>query len=141
MVIGADVIVGFPGETDDDFEETRSLIEASMLDYLHVFSYSDRKGTPASALSGKVDPITIRRRNDVLTEISRRLRAAANLRQVGQTLGVIAEHKKVKQGIFWGVADNYTKVKLPMSYDGGRQIVQYEVTEAHDDYVDGRLLW
>lgn len=140
IVVGADVIVGFPGETDDDFDDTRAMVDSDFLNYLHVFSYSDRKNTPASELPDKVDPRVVRSRNDVLSAISKRLRAATNSRQVGKTLGVIAEHKRIKKGEFWGVADNYTKVKLPMSFDGGRQIAPYRVIRAFDDYVDGELV-
>ncbi len=52
--IGSDVIVGFPGETDDDFEQLASYLEGSPLTHLHVFPYSDRPGTAASAMPGKV---------------------------------------------------------------------------------------
>ena len=52
--IGSDIIVGFPGETDDDFEQLASYLERSPLTHLHVFPYSDRPGTAASAMSGKV---------------------------------------------------------------------------------------
>ena len=71
--IGSDVIVGFPGETDDDFEELASYLARSPLTHLHVFPYSDRPGTEASALTGKVHGSVIKERSHQLREISRAL--------------------------------------------------------------------
>ncbi len=136
-VIGADVIVGFPGETDEDFAKTRRVVESGVIDYLHVFSYSDRPGTPASKLTDKVKPEIIRERNAILTRISNDLRAKAYRRQVGQTLSAIAEHKKLENGHFWGVSDNYLKVKLPGHLEGGKEIVRVRITAAFDSHVEG----
>ncbi len=69
--MGADVIVGFPGETEDHFVETCRLIQESPLTYLHVFAYSDRPGTVASAMGGKVPPDVIHQRSVRLREIGR----------------------------------------------------------------------
>jgi tRNA A37 methylthiotransferase MiaB len=82
----------------------------------------------------------IRGRHLELTRISDRLRAESNLRQVGRVLDVIAENRKPEKGQFWGIAGNYTRVKLPMDYKGGRGIVRYQVTSAHGLYVDGQLI-
>jgi threonylcarbamoyladenosine tRNA methylthiotransferase MtaB len=67
--IGADVMVGFPGETDDDFEQTRSLIERLPFTYLHVFTYSSRPGTPSAAMADQVPVQMARQRNRVLREL------------------------------------------------------------------------
>jgi threonylcarbamoyladenosine tRNA methylthiotransferase MtaB len=64
--LGADVIVGFPGETDREFDETCEFVAASPLSYLHVFSWSPRPGTSAAALDGRVEPATVRRRSQRL---------------------------------------------------------------------------
>ena len=87
--IGADVMVGFPGETDDEFEETRSFIERLPFTYLHVFTYSERPGTPAAELPQV--PVRVRKeRNRVLRELA----AAKNLEfrrsMVGRTLTAVA---------------------------------------------------
>ena len=140
IVIGADVIVGFPGETDEDFRETKHLVQSGLLDYLHVFSYSERRNTPAADLPNKVPGSVTKSRNGILTKLSDRLRAECFQRQVGHVLGVIAEHKKADRGVFWGIADNYTKVKLPLDFEGGRQIVPFKVTGACDDHVVGEIL-
>jgi threonylcarbamoyladenosine tRNA methylthiotransferase MtaB len=139
-IVGGDVIVGFPGETDADFDQTRRLAESGLIDYLHVFSYSDRPGTSASTMSSKVAPEVIKERNAILTEISERLRAAACRRQVGQTLGVIAEHKRNPDESFWGVSDNFIKVRLPGWVAGGKQIVQVKIRAASDEFVEGDVI-
>ena len=67
--IGADVMVGFPGETDDDFEQPRALIERLPFPYLHVFTYSSRPGTPSAEMPEQVPEHTARERNRVLREL------------------------------------------------------------------------
>ena len=139
-IIGADVIVGFPGETDEDFEQTKEVVQSGLIDYLHVFSYSDRAGTVASELDGKVQSEIIKERNAILTRISRGLRSGALSRQVGQVLEVIAEHSKPDRSDRFGISDNYIKVRLPHDYDGGRHIARIRITSAGRDFVDGHLM-
>lgn len=139
-VIGADVIVGFPGETDEDFRMTVDLAQSGLIDYLHVFSYSDRKGTLAADMPAKVNPEVIKERNSILSEISARLTRHANERQVGRVLEVISEHKPNEHGGFWGVSGNYIKVNLPGHTNWGKEIVSVKVTAAHDDFVDGEVV-
>ncbi len=138
--VGADVIVGFPGETDEDFEHTRRLAESGMIDYLHVFSYSDRRDTPASKMPDKVDPTAIKERNAILTRISNELKTRCHARQIGGTLEVISQHKPNSDGSYWGVSDNYLKVKLPASITPGRGIIKVKITAATDDFVTGDLV-
>ncbi|MCM2272157.1 MAG: tRNA (N(6)-L-threonylcarbamoyladenosine(37)-C(2))-methylthiotransferase MtaB [candidate division Zixibacteria bacterium] len=138
-IVGADVIVGFPGETDADFGQTKRLAESGLIDYLHVFSYSDRPGTPASQMSDKISPEVIKERNAILSEISERNRAKAHLRQVGERLEVIAEHRKPHDREFFGVADNFIKVKLSWEIDGGKRLIPIRVTAACDEFVVGMV--
>ena len=138
--VTADIIVGFPGETDEDFDKTRKVAESGVIDYLHVFSYSDRPGTPAAKIADKVPAEVIKERNAILTRISNRLRIEAHARQVGETLDVIAEHKQVGDEYFWGVADNYIKVKLPGHLRGGKEIVPMRITRACEGHVEGEVV-
>jgi threonylcarbamoyladenosine tRNA methylthiotransferase MtaB len=87
--VGADVMVGFPGETDADFEETRQFIASLPMTYLHVFTFSARPGTPAAAIPNQVHPQVMKERNRVLREL-----AAAKKREfqqgfIGKTLEAI----------------------------------------------------
>jgi threonylcarbamoyladenosine tRNA methylthiotransferase MtaB len=138
--IGADVIVGFPSETGTDFTETKTLAESGIMDYLHVFSYSDRPGVASAEMPDKIKPDIIKERNAVLTRISNDLRLKANQRQVGETLGVIAEFRKIDNRFHWGISDNYIRVKLPESYGGGRDTVNVRITQAFADHVEGRIV-
>ncbi len=138
--VGADVIVGVPGETDEDFAQTVAVAESGLLDYLHVFSYSDRSGTAASATNGKVPREIIRDRRAVLTAISDRMWAKAHARQVGETLEVIAEQAGPKRGVRFGISDNYINVKLPLDFDGGRAIHHVKITSAAAGSVEGEVL-
>jgi threonylcarbamoyladenosine tRNA methylthiotransferase MtaB len=139
-VVGADIIVGFPGETDADFSETRELVSGCGLDYFHVFSYSDRPGIAAAQMPDKIHPEVIKERNAILTRISRDLRLKAYQRQVGETLDVISEYSKTNKGFHYGVSDNYVKVRLPKTHGGGRDIVSVKITRASQEYVEGDIV-
>ena len=139
-IVGADVIVGFPGETEADFQKTMSLCDSGLLDYLHVFSYSDRPGTAASEAGDKVRPEVIKRRNTELSVVSQATRIRSHKRQVGRTLEVIAENKSRNGGFYWGIADNYIKVKLTDIGESTKDIVKVRITNAYDDHVAGDVI-
>ncbi len=110
--IGADVIVGFPGETDIDADDTRGFIEGLDLSYLHVFTYSERPGTKAVDLPGKVKPADAERRSKALLEISTAKRNNFYQQHVGQNMKVIFEQRE-KGGVMTGFTGNYIKVEAP----------------------------
>jgi len=110
--IGADVIIGFPGETDDDFEDTFAFIENLNLSYLHVFTYSERPGTKSVELSAKVKPADAERRSKKLLKLSETKRMQFYQQNIGQRLHVIFEQKS-KGGLMTGFSDNYIKVEVP----------------------------
>ena len=87
--IGADVMVGFPGETDDDFEQTRALIERLPFTYLHVFTYSSRPGTPSAEMPEQVPVQVARERNRVLRELAAQKKRAFMQSFVGRELEAI----------------------------------------------------
>jgi threonylcarbamoyladenosine tRNA methylthiotransferase MtaB len=102
--IGADVMTGFPGETDAEFEETRAFIASLPLTYLHVFTYSERPGTPAAA--SEQIPMEIRRhRNRVLRELAAEKNLEFRRRMLGRTLSVVT----LTDG---ALSDNFLKVEL-----------------------------
>jgi threonylcarbamoyladenosine tRNA methylthiotransferase MtaB len=139
ITVGADIIVGFPGESGDDFAESCAVADSGLIDYLHVFSYSDRPRTAAFDMPGKVPPEVIKHRHDYLQAISVRRWQQTLTRQVGRTLQVIAEHRQAPDGSRMAVADNYVRVRLPHGINPGRTPVTINVTTACDGYVDGDL--
>lgn len=111
--IGADVMVGFPGETDEDFEATFRLIEGLPLTYLHVFSYSPRRGTPAAELPGQVEPEVKKERSRRLRSLGEAKRKAFMADQVGCTVPVLVETTRDRRtGTLKGWSDTYVKVHL-----------------------------
>ena len=106
--IGSDMIVGFPGETVAHFEETRTLLRQLPLTHLHVFPYSDRPGTDASALWPKVDGVATRQRGRELRAIGAEMAGRFRAAQTGSTRRALV----VDDG--WSaVTDNYLKIRLP----------------------------
>ena len=87
--IGADVMAGFPGETEAEFEETRRLVEDLPFTYLHVFTYSARPGTPAAAMGKQVPVHVARERNRVLRDLAAEKKLAFMSRFVGQRIEII----------------------------------------------------
>ena len=105
--VGADVMVGFPGETDADFEESRQFIESLPFTYLHVFTYSERPGTPAAEMPDQV-PMPVRKeRNRILRELAARKNLEFRRAMVGRTLSVVTLHDPGT-----ALSGNYLKVQL-----------------------------
>jgi threonylcarbamoyladenosine tRNA methylthiotransferase MtaB len=113
LCIGADVIVGFPGETEDRFEHTRQLIESLPFSYLHVFPFSGRKGTPAFDFPGQVDGKKTKQRAERLRALGKQKRLAFYERFLGKELDVLVEDRKDKgSGRLKGFSRNYIPVFL-----------------------------
>lgn len=110
--LGADVIVGFPGETDAEFEQTLAFIEQAPLTYLHVFSYSDRPGTAASSMRPKVHPETIHDRSVRLRALGRHKAAAFRERLVGSEQRALILRERSDDGRLIGITGNYQEVLI-----------------------------
>ena len=110
--IGVDVIVGFPGETEERFLETVAFLESLDISYLHVFTYSERENTAAYEMEGVVPVAERKRRNKVLRALSDKKRQAFYAGQLGMARPVLIEKSK-HQGLMTGYTDNYVKVELP----------------------------
>lgn len=108
--IGADVIVGFPGETDDHFMETYEFIRSLPISYLHVFTYSERDNTPAASMNGTV-PMHVRKtRNKMLRTLSSKLQRAFYESQINKTHTVLWETEN-RQGYIQGYTENYIRCR------------------------------
>lgn len=109
--IGADVMVGFPGETDELFEESRSFIERLPFTYLHVFTYSSRPGTPSAAMPNQVPVRVARERNRILRELAAEKNLDFRRGFLGRTLDVITLHNDDNESTE-ALSDNYLKVAI-----------------------------
>jgi threonylcarbamoyladenosine tRNA methylthiotransferase MtaB len=110
--IGADVMVGFPGETDLDFEETRMMVEQLPFTYLHVFTYSARPGTPAASMGEQVPPPVMKQRNRILREIAAHKKLEFMRSFTGRTVSAITLNI-CENGCTEALTDNYLKLRLP----------------------------
>lgn len=111
--IGADVIVGFPGETDENFENSCRLIDSLPISYLHVFPFSRRKGTSGAQLPGQVDEKKIKQRANRMRELGRRKRQVFYRRFLGKALDVLVEDRREPGSGRWrGFSRNYIPVLL-----------------------------
>ncbi len=114
--IGADIIVGFPGETDDLFAETFRFIEESPLTYLHIFSYSNRPGTKAFNFPDQVNQKIIKSRYDALKTLGKVKNFVFRKSFLGKKLRTLIEKEKGSNGDFSiGLSDNYIKINLPLN--------------------------
>ncbi|MBX2926370.1 MAG: tRNA (N(6)-L-threonylcarbamoyladenosine(37)-C(2))-methylthiotransferase MtaB [Saprospiraceae bacterium] len=110
--IGVDVIVGFPGETEEDFLETYRFIQELDISYLHVFTYSERANTPAADMPDAVPMEERKRRNRMLGILSEKKRRAFYEQHLGEARPVLFEHSSAA-GLMSGFTDNYIKVEMP----------------------------
>jgi threonylcarbamoyladenosine tRNA methylthiotransferase MtaB len=136
--LGADLIVGFPGESEADFEETMSLVDALPLTYLHVFPYSDRPGTEAAGLDGHLAP-------GVITERARRLRALGTAKNLafrralcgrGEDV-LVLETRDRATGRLVGLTGNYVEVRFEGPDDLMGTMVRVRLTEATPAGTEG----
>ncbi|MEQ9618737.1 MAG: tRNA (N(6)-L-threonylcarbamoyladenosine(37)-C(2))-methylthiotransferase MtaB [Deltaproteobacteria bacterium] len=104
--IGSDIMVGFPGETEEEFHNTYKVAEESPLTYFHVFSYSKRKTTPAAVMPRQVHPETIKQRSKTLRGLGSKKKAEFYRRFIGRNLSVLVENRSK------GTTPNYISVRL-----------------------------
>ena len=115
LAIGADVIVGFPGETEEKFEHTYELIKSLPFSYLHIFPFSKRKGTPASQFPWRVDEAVIKKRAEKMRELGKKKRQAFYHQFLHQELRVLVEDRREKETGRWkGFSRNYIPVSLSL---------------------------
>ena len=128
--LGADVIVGFPGESDEEFEETCRFVESSPLNYLHVFSYSDRPGTPASAMGDPVARGKVGERSARLRAIGDDLGTAFRRSFVGRRLTVLVLGERRADGRLRALSDNFIDLGIEGRDEDMNTFVEAEVLRA-----------
>ncbi len=129
--IGVDVIVGFPGETEEEFLETYHFLHSLDISYLHVFTYSERANTPAAEMDEPVPMEIRRRRNETLRILSQKKRLAFIEPHFGSVREVLFEHSSTN-GIMHGFTDNYIKVSLPLDEKLINQISKVKLLHMDD---------
>ena len=132
VCIGVDVIVGFPGETDSDFQETYNFLLNLDISYLHVFSYSERDNTEASNMLNPVPKNVRFQRSKMLRSLSEKKRRIFYNSQINRVRPVLFESEN-KLGYIYGYTDNYIKVRHPWNPKLSNKIVQAKLIEIDND--------
>jgi threonylcarbamoyladenosine tRNA methylthiotransferase MtaB len=140
--IGIDIIAGFPGEGEEEFQNTRAFIEQLPIQYLHVFPYSKRPGTAAFSLSGHVPEDIKKGRARILREIDHEKRLSFSSRFIGKRLSVLVEGKKDRgSGFMKGFSDNYIPILIEEANPSMTNcIVEVEGTEIFEKSLKGKIV-
>lgn len=138
--LGIDVIVGFPGENDELFEESYSYIESLPFTYLHVFTYSERDNTPAAIYANQV-PMSVRKnRTNRLRELSARRQQEFNRSNIGTVLTVVSDAYNSDTQELSGIAENNIRVVFNGTIEHHRQVCKVRVTKCSNGHVVGKLV-
>lgn len=130
--IGVDVIVGFPGETEEKFMETYNYIKDLPISYLHVFTYSERENTEATEMDGIIPIPERKQRNKMLRILSEKKKMEFYQTQLGNTLSVLWEHEN-KDGMMFGFTENYVRVQKPFDLHSVNQIEKVSLDKIEAD--------
>ena len=143
LAITSDVIVGFPGETEEEFMETYNFIRDHRFSELHVFPYSKRTGTPAARMEDQVDEDVKNERVHRLITLNDQLAVEYASRFEGAVLEIIPEEKyklDPTSGLYEGYTDNYLKVVIPASEEIVGKLVRVKITKAGYPYNEGQFV-
>ncbi|RKO60994.1 tRNA (N(6)-L-threonylcarbamoyladenosine(37)-C(2))-methylthiotransferase MtaB [Caldibacillus debilis] len=143
VAVTSDVIVGFPGETEEEFMETYHFIKEQKFAELHVFPFSKRNGTPAARMENQIDEEVKAERVHRLITLSDQLAKEYASRFEGEVLDVIPEERykeDPKSGLYEGYSDNYLKVVFPATEEMVGKIVRVKITKAGYPYNEGQFV-
>ncbi|MBU7593638.1 tRNA (N(6)-L-threonylcarbamoyladenosine(37)-C(2))-methylthiotransferase MtaB [Metabacillus halosaccharovorans] len=143
LAITSDVIVGFPGETEEEFMETYNFIKKYKFSELHVFPYSKRTGTPAARMDDQIDEEIKNNRVHRLIELSNQLAKEYSSQFENEVLEVIPEERykeEQNEDLYVGYTDNYLKVVLPANEEMVGKIVKVKITKAGYPYNEGQFV-
>lgn len=136
--ITTDVIVGFPGETNEEFEKTYEFLKEIELTHMHVFKYSPRKGTPAAVMENQVDPSIKHDRSERLLELNRENFKKFGQKMLDKEFNVLFE-QKVGDNKYEGLTENYVKVIVQSDKDISEQILKVKIKNVKNEFLEGIL--
>ncbi|MEG0050620.1 MAG: tRNA (N(6)-L-threonylcarbamoyladenosine(37)-C(2))-methylthiotransferase MtaB [Terrisporobacter sp.] len=139
VVITTDVIVGFPGETEEEFEETYNFLKEIELSQMHIFKYSPRKGTKAADMENQVDPQTKHSRSERLLNLNKENFRKFASKMIGKEFEVLFE-QKVGDNRYEGLTPNYLKTIVSSENDISGKILKVKITEVKDEHIEGILV-
>ncbi|HYE09504.1 MAG TPA: MiaB/RimO family radical SAM methylthiotransferase, partial [Patescibacteria group bacterium] len=140
VALTTDLIVGFPGETEEEFLKTAEFIEEISFSAMHVFKYSPREGTPASKYKNQVKPQEKDARSKLITSIARKNEEKFKNGFIGQRLKVLYEQPiDEKDSLYEGLTDNYIRVVSESQSDIKGKIIETILTELKEDSMIGKI--
>ena len=139
VAITTDVIVGFPGETNDEFNKTYEFLKEIELSQMHIFKYSPRKGTPAATMENQIDPQMKQFRSEKLLSLDKENFNKFASRFIDKELDVLFE-SNVVDGMYEGLTTNYIRVVVPSEKDIQGEILKVKITKVKEEYVEGILV-
>lgn len=137
--ITTDVIVGFPGETNEEFDKTYEFLKDIELTHMHVFKYSPRKGTPAATMENQVDPSTKHDRSEKLLQLNEENFNKFGQKMLDKEFNVLFE-QKVGDNKYEGLTENYVKVIVESDKDITEQILKVKITNVKNEFLEGILV-
>ena len=139
VAITTDVIVGFPGETKEEFEQTYNFLKDIELSQMHIFKYSPRKGTKAAEMDNQVSPQIKHERSEKLLQLNKENFGKFASKSVGKEFEVLFE-QKVEENKYEGLTPNYLKTIVTSNEDISGKILKVKIKEVKDEYVEGILV-
>ena len=138
IAITTDLMVGFPGETDEDFKESLVFCNDIAFSAMHIFKYSMRSGTPAAAMPDQIDPQIKERRAKQMADVAQKNKLDYERRFVGQTLRILVE-EQTKDGLWTGHSSNYLLVTFPGENIRSGDFVNVKITSAERNRLLGEI--
>jgi threonylcarbamoyladenosine tRNA methylthiotransferase MtaB len=138
LALTSDIMVGFPGESEEEFKESYRFSERMRFASMHIFPYSARPGTKAAKMGGKVDDAEKKRRSQLMLDLASRSKQGFRERFLGQSMDVLWEGNK--GGVWFGLTDNYMRVFASSHEVLANQIVPARVVALHDGILWGELI-
>ncbi|MCC0646991.1 tRNA (N(6)-L-threonylcarbamoyladenosine(37)-C(2))-methylthiotransferase MtaB [Clostridioides sp. ZZV15-6598] len=139
VAITTDVIVGFPGETNEEFKQTYEFLKDIELSQMHIFKYSPRKGTPAATMENQIDPQIKHFRSEQLLNLSKENFSKFATKFIGSELEVLFE-QNIEGNKFEGLTSNYIRVVVESDKNIQGQILKVKINDVKNEYVEGILL-
>lgn len=136
--IAADLIVGFPGETDEEFQETYDFIKSIPISFIHAFTYSDRPLAKASSFPDKVNPYTAKERMNRINDLAKEKKLAFFKENLGSTRSILTENRS-KDGLIFGFSDNYIKCAMDEKLVNRNEIFFGKLDRIENDYIQVKI--
>ena len=133
VILTTDIIVGFPGETQEEFEETYKFLEKINFYKMHIFKYSPRKGTKAAIMEQQIDATVKEQRSQKLIQLSNKNQNEYNKKYIGKDVEILVEEKK--DGIYFGHTQNYILASIESNEQLENKVIKAKCIDSTNEYI------